>query len=280
MGVLYVVATPIGNLEDITLRALGVLSEAGLIAAEDTRTTRKLLNHYHIATPLTSYHEHNKRAKIPLLMEALKEKDVALVCDAGTPVISDPGQELVQEAIRAGVQVVPVPGPSALTAALAVAGLEAETVLFLGFLPRHKGKRRQLLESMRNSPFTAVAYEAPHRLVDSLGDMLAALGDREIAVCRELTKVHEEIFRGTVSQAVSHFSVPRGEFTLVIGAASPAKEGGDQQRAVEELRHLKDRGLKAREAVAMVSGATGIPKREVYRLWLELGRVIPPVSGP
>jgi len=200
MAVLYIVATPIGNLEDITLRALRVLREVGLIAAEDTRTTRKLLNRYDITTPLTSYHEHNRAAKIPILMEALETKDVALVSEAGMPGISDPGYELILEAISAGVPIVPIPGASAVTSSLAISGLPAGEFLFLGFLPRRKGERRDLLESLVEQPYTIVLFEAPHRLQGSLEDVLAVLGDRDIAVCRELTKVHEEVFRDTVSR--------------------------------------------------------------------------------
>ena len=268
MPVLYIVATPIGNLEDVTLRALRVLGEVGLIAAEDTRTTRRLLSHYGIKTPLTSYHEHNRGMKIPLLMEALKTKDVALVSEAGMPGISDPGYELVLEAIQEEVRVVPLPGASAVTTALAVSGLPTEGFLYLGFLARRKGERRQLLESSRTQLHTIVAFEAPHRLLSSLGDVLAALGDRQIAVCRELTKVYEEVFRGTVSQALAHFSNPRGEFTLVIAGAPSTGQDVDPDWASDELRRLKDQGLKAREVVALVAQASGLPRREVYRLWL------------
>ena len=272
MTALYVVGTPIGNLEDITLRALRVLKEVGLVAAEDTRTTRVLLNRYNIKTPCTSYYEHNRRMKIPMLMEALKTKDVALVSEAGMPGISDPGYELILKAVEAGVQVVPIPGASALTTSLSAAALPAGGTLFLGFLPRRKGERRRLLDSLRTQPYTMVAFEAPHRLRSSLEDTLAALGDRDICVCRELTKVHEEIFRGTVSQALSHFGEPRGEFTLVIGGAPPTMAAMDPGWAAEELRRLKSQGIKAREAVDTVAGATASPKKDVYRLWLEIGR--------
>ena len=268
MAVLYVVATPIGNLEDVTLRALRVLKEVGLIAAEDTRTTRVLLSHYGIKTRLTSYHHHNRVTKIPYLMEALQSKDVALVSEAGVPGISDPGYDLVLEAIKVGVPVVPIPGASAVTASLAVSGLPVEGALFLGFLPRRKGDRRRLLESLKTVPRTIVAFEAPHRLCSSLEDALAALGDRDLAVCRELTKVYEEVFWGTVSQALAHFAEPRGEFTLVIGGAPVTMAVGDPDWARDELRLLKGRGLKAKEAVAIVARASGLPRREVYRLWL------------
>ena len=275
MGVLYLVPTPIGNLEDVTLRALRVLREVSLIAAEDTRTARKLLNHYDIKTKFTSYHDHNRKAKIPFLLETLKTTDVALVSEAGMPAISDPGHELVVEAAKGGVPVVPLAGASALTAALAVSGLPVEGSLFLGFLPRRKGERRKLLESVRELPHTIVAFESPHRLHASLEDALAVLGDRRIAVCRELTKLYEEVFRGTLSQALDHFDSPRGEFTLVVAGATDAKLSGDRDRdlawARDELRRLKGQGVRAKEAVATVAGASSLPRRDVYALWLEIG---------
>ena len=271
MPALYIVATPIGNLEDITLRALRVLREVGLIAAEDTRTTRKLLNHYDIRTSVTSYYEHNRREKIPLLMDALKTRDVALVSEAGMPGISDPGRELVLAAVEEGVSIVPIPGASSITSALAISGLTTEGALFLGFLPRRKGERRHLLESLRSQPHTIVAFEAPHRLRESLDDLLAVMEDRSIAVCRELTKVHEEVFRGSLSQAAEHFTDPRGEFTLVIAGAPQVRAGADLERAKGDLITLKREGLKAREAVDIVAQASGLPKKEVYKMWLEVG---------
>ena len=277
MPALYVVATPIGNLEDVTLRALRVLREVKLIAAEDTRTTRKLLNHYGIKTPLISYHDQNRKVKIPLLTEALETKDVALVSEAGMPGISDPGYELVCAAIGAGVQVIPIPGPSAVTAALAVSGLPAGEFLFLGFLPRRSGQRRRRLESIRAQPHTLLAFEAPHRLAGSLKDGIDILGDRPIAVCREITKVHEEMFRGTISEAIAHFGgpsgseKPRGEFTLVIGGAGSTASLPDPEWARGELQRLKAQGLKARDAVAVVAHASGLSRREAYQLWLAVG---------
>ena len=271
MGTLYVVSTPIGNLEDITLRGLRVLKEVGLIAAEDTRTTRKFLTHYGIKTPLTSYHRHNALAKAALLMETLDSQDVALVSDAGTPGISDPGYELVLQAIEARVPVVPVPGSSAALASLAVSGLPAGGFLFLGFLPRRKGERRRLLSSLRTQAHTLVIFEAPHRLRDSLEDILALLGDRGMAVCRELTKVYEEVFRGSVSEAIDHFAEPRGEFTLVLEGAAPEEAQRDLPWAKGELSRLKKQGAKAREAVDLVALTAGMSKKEVYRLWLEAG---------
>ena len=269
MPTLYVVATPIGNLEDMTLRGLRVLKEVNLIAAEDTRTTRKLLSHYDIHTPLTSYHDHNIGQSVPRILEALQQGDVALVSDAGTPGISDPGLELVKAASYAGFPVVPIPGPSAVAAALSVSGIPADRFLFLGFLPRRKGERLALLQSVKGLPFTLVLYEAPHRLQRSLADILEALGDRPLTALREGTKLHEEVFRGSVSDAIEHFQQPRGEFTLVVGWE--AKEQASSQKEAEEmLRSLLEQGVSAREARTLVAAQTGIPRREIYRMWLGL----------
>ena len=216
MPALYVIATPIGNLEDISLRALRHLREVDLIAAEDTRTTRRLLNAYDIKTPLTSYHEHSKRAKLDYLLGYLEQEDLALVSEAGMPGLSDPGYELIVAAIGRGIPVVPIPGASAVITALVVSGLPTDQFLYLGFLPRRQGQRQRLLGSLVDEPRTMVAFETRHRLGGALRDIEEILGDRRLSVCRELTKVHEEIFRGRVSQAREHFAEPRGEFSLVI----------------------------------------------------------------
>jgi len=216
MPVLYIIATPIGNLEDISLRALRLLGEVQLIAAEDTRTTRRLLNAYNIKTPLTSYHEHSKKAKLDYLLNYLKEEDLALVSEAGMPGLSDPGYELIVAAIEHGISVVPIPGASAVITALVTSGLPTDQFLYLGFLPRRKGQRQRLLSSVIDEPRTIVAFETPHRLRKALSDIEEILGNRRLSICRELTKVHEEIFRGKVSQAREHFTEPRGEFSLVI----------------------------------------------------------------
>lgn len=221
VGTLYVVATPIGNLEDITLRALRVLKEVALIAAEDTRHTRKLLERYGIETPLTSFHQHTGEGKRRALIERLLQGDsIALVTDAGTPGISDPGGVLVAEAHAAGVPVVPVPGPSALTALLSVSGLPAHRFRFEGFVPRKEGARRQFFESLRDADMTVVFYESPHRLLKTLQTACEVLGDRTVVVGRELTKQYEEIFRGTLSEALAHWQrkPPKGEFVIAIGA--------------------------------------------------------------
>jgi len=222
MPVLYVIATPIGNLEDISLRALRLLREVKLIAAEDTRTTRHLLNAHNIKTPLTSYHEHSKRAKLDYLLNYLEKEDLALVSEAGTPGLSDPGYELIVAAIEHEISVVPIPGASAVITALVVSGLPTDQFLYLGFLPRRKGQRQRLLSSILDEPRTIVAFETPHRLREALSDIEEILGNRRLCVCRELTKVHEEIFRGRVSQAREHFAEPRGEFSLVIGGKTRA----------------------------------------------------------
>ena len=216
MSVLYVIATPIGNLEDISLRALRILQEVNLIAAEDTRTTRHLLGAHDIKTPLTSYHEHSRRAKLDYLLNYLEREDLALFSEAGMPGLSDPGYELIVAAIERGVCVVPIPGASAVVAALAASGLPTDQFICVGFLPRRKGQRQRILGSIMEEPRTIVAFETPHRLGAALGDIEEILGNRRISVCRELTKVHEEIFRGRVSQAKEHFIEPRGEFTLVV----------------------------------------------------------------
>jgi 16S rRNA (cytidine1402-2'-O)-methyltransferase len=216
MPVLYVIATPIGNLEDISLRALRLLREVKLIAAEDTRTTRRLLNAYNIKTPLTSYHEHSKRAKLDYLLDYLGKEDLALVSEAGMPGLSDPGYGLIVAAIERGIPVVPIPGASAVITALVVSGLPTDQFFYVGFLPRRKGQRQRLLSSIVDEPRTIVAFETPHRLKEALSDIEEILGNRRLSVCRELTKIHEEVFRDRVSQAREHFTEPRGEFSLVI----------------------------------------------------------------
>jgi 16S rRNA (cytidine1402-2'-O)-methyltransferase len=216
MPILYVVGTPIGNLEDISLRAVRILREVGLVAAEDTRKTRRLLNAYNIQTPLTSYHEHSSRAKLDYLLSHLEKEDLAMVSEAGMPGLSDPGYDLIIAAVDRGISVAPVPGPSAVITALVVSGLPTDQFVYVGFLPRRKGHRQRLLSSISDESRTIVAFEAPHRLRGALVDIEEILGDRRVSVCRELTKVHEEVFRGRVGQAREHFAQPRGEFSLVI----------------------------------------------------------------
>jgi 16S rRNA (cytidine1402-2'-O)-methyltransferase len=270
MPALYIVATPIGNLEDISLRALRTLREVKLIAAEDTRRTRQLLAAYDIKTPLTSYHERNKLAKLDYILGRLEEGDVALVSDAGMPGISDPGHELIVAASQRGIEIIPIPGASVVITALAVSGLDTGQFIYLGFLPHKAGARRRLLQSVAEVTATIVILESPHRLKAALKDILEVLGDREIAVCRELTKLYEEVFRGRVSQAIAHFTEPRGEFTLVIeGNKEPAKP--QLTEAVEKrLRALRRSGVAAKKAVAEVAAESGLSKKEVYQAWLKL----------
>jgi 16S rRNA (cytidine1402-2'-O)-methyltransferase len=272
VGTLFIVGTPIGNLEDISLRALRVLREVRLIAAEDTRHSRRLLQHYGIKTPLTSYFEHNKLTKLEQVLAALAEGDVALVSDAGMPGISDPGYELVVAALERGITVVPVPGPAAAILALAASGLPSDQFVYLGFIPRRGSERRRFLADVAGEPRTLIAYEAPHRILECLKDVLATLGNRRLAVARELTKLHEEVRRGTVEEALAHFSAtpPRGEFTLVIAGRPREVAQADPQAAQRRLQELRQEGASGREAVALVVAETGLPKREVYRLWLAL----------
>jgi len=270
MPTLYLVATPVGNLEDISLRALRTRREVRLIAAEDTRRTKRLLITYDIKTPVTSYHERNKWTKLDYILGRLKEGDVALVSNAGTPGIADPGYELIVAANQRGMPVVPIPGPSVAIMALVVSGLPAEKFVYLGFLPRKASARQRLLKSVADEPGTIVVLETPHRLLAALNDMLLVLGDRKIAVCRELTKVHEEVFRGRVSQAIEHFTEPRGEFTLVV----EGRGGKDKPQLTEDierqLHHLHQSGVKAKEAITRISQETGLSRKELYRAWLKL----------
>ncbi len=225
-GVLYVVATPIGNLEDISARALRVLGEVDLIAAEDTRTTRKLLTRHELRVPMVSLFDANVRRRVPQLLAELDEgKSIALVSEAGTPLISDPGAQLVKAAAEAGHTVTPIPGPTAIAALLSVAGLPADKFTFLGFLPRRAGQRRRMIEAISEQEWPTVLYESPHRIIATLEALREGLGDRETVIGREMTKLHEEIFRGTVSEAIDHFQKPRGEFTIVVATTLRQAQG-------------------------------------------------------
>jgi 16S rRNA (cytidine1402-2'-O)-methyltransferase len=270
MPSLYVVATPIGNLEDITMRAIRILKEVKLIAAEDTRKTRQLLSAYKINTPTTSYHEHNKLTKLNYILDCLKNKDIALVSDAGMPGISDPGFELISAAYQNNIPVIPIPGPSVLLTALTVSGLPTDSFLFLGFLP-HKGvDRRRLFKSAFADHRTSVFFESPHRIPACLEDMLSIFGDRKIAVCRELTKVHEEVFRGTISQAIEHFNEPKGEFTLVIAGNQSDDKPILSPEIEKRMGLLQLSGKKAKEAISELAGDTGLSKKELYQTWIKL----------
>jgi 16S rRNA (cytidine1402-2'-O)-methyltransferase len=270
-GVLYIVATPIGNLEDITLRALRVLKEVDLIAAEDTRHTRILLDHYDIRIPLTSYHEHNERAKAQsLIARLLGGENIALVSDAGTPAISDPGYRLIVEAISAGIRVIPLPGASALAAALSASGLPSDRFAFEGFLPAKKLERKTKLQELRQDHRTLIFYEAPHRLSESLQDMLEILGDRQIAVGRELSKVHEEFLRGTVSEVMAGLADHeiKGEVTVVVRGSTDSQISTDLLET--EVRRLIDEGIRVKEISDLVGARYQISKREIYQMVLRL----------
>jgi 16S rRNA (cytidine1402-2'-O)-methyltransferase len=272
VSILYLVATPIGNLEDISARAMNVLRSVKIIAAEDTRHTRKLLNSYGIHTTITSYHEHSKKGKLAHLLEILDEGDVALVSDAGTPNLNDPGYELVQAALEVGHEVSPIPGPSAPIAALVSSGLPTDRFLYLGYLPRKKGLRRAMLEEIAGLPYTLIFLETPPRLLSALEDLRAVLGDRQSAVARELTKLYEEIFRGPLSEAHAHFTAhePRGEFTLVIAGAVQEKKVWDEDRLRAALvAHLKG-GETPAQVANQVATQSGWPRREVYKMLLAL----------
>ena len=278
MPTLYIVGTPIGNLEDLTPRAARVLGEVSLVAAEDTRVTRRLLSHLGIRPRTTSFHQHNWRDKLDGVLAELAQGDVALVTDAGMPGVSDPGAELVAAAAQAGFKVEVVPGPSAVTSALALSGFPSDGFVFLGFLPRRKKDRQAALRHAASSTAPLVVFEAPHRLRAMLADIEAVLGERPLAVCRELTKLHEEVFRGSAAQALEHFVSPRGEVVLVIqGGAAPDSTVPEDQADIESdlrlrLASLREDGIRAKDAVAQVAETTGLAKNRVYQVWVELGR--------
>ena len=271
-GRLYVVGTPIGNLEDITFRALRTLREADLIACEDTRRTQQLLNHYEIKTPTISYHEHNELTRAPELVLELEEgSHIALVSDAGMPVISDPGYRLVSLAVRHGIPVIPVPGASAFLAALAAAGLPVDKFRFLGFLPSRKGARRKALERVREATKTLVFYEAPHRLLEFLEDVRGILGDPPVVVAREVTKVYEEFLRGSASELLKQLKKKpiKGEITVLVAPQlvtnGRAAGNGSIRRELQEV--MAAQGINERAALKVVARHRRISKSEAYRLW-------------
>jgi 16S rRNA (cytidine1402-2'-O)-methyltransferase len=272
VSILYLVSTPIGNLEDISARALRILQEVDLIAAEDTRHTGKLLKHFAISTPQTSYFEHNKLQKLDRILTALEHGPVALVSDAGTPAINDPGYDLVRAVLAAGHTVSPIPGPSAPLAALVASGLPTDRFLYLGYLPRKTGDRQRVTEGVATLPYTLIFLETPHRLGAALSDLFVVFGDREIAVARELTKLHEEIFRGPISAAAAHFeqNSPKGEITLVVAGALSKSE----QWTAEEVQTALQAGLSRGESPSQIAkdlaAQSGWKRRKLYQILLEI----------
>jgi len=269
---LVVVPTPIGNLEDITLRAVRTLREVSLILAEDTRHTAILLRRYAIHTPLLSYHQHNKRSRLSAALEALEQGDVALVSSAGMPSIADPGFELISSALEVGIEVDVLPGPTAVATAVVLAALPAPGFMFIGFPPRKAGDRRTRLAEISSLPYSLVLYEAPHRLLETLTDLRAVLGDRRVVVARELTKVHQETIRGTLSEAIEHFQreAPRGECTLVVAGAAPMPAQTGEAR--NEMHRRCERGEDARTAMADVARTYKLSRNDAYKLWLAVSR--------
>ncbi len=266
-GILYIVATPIGNLEDMTFRAVRTLKEVDLIAAEDTRHSRKLLAHFGITTRLTSYYDHNQTLKGEQIIAALLQgKQVALISDAGTPCISDPGYQLVRDALTAGIRVVPIPGACAAVAALAMAGLPTDSFTFAGFPPNKEGKRRGFLASLASAHGTVVLYEAPHRVAATLADIAAVLGERQVVVARELTKLYEEALHGTAGQVreLVQDGRERGEVVLLIAPADEQSQISAGPLPEEQLQQALEQGHSVKEAAALVAAATGLPRRELY----------------
>lgn len=278
-GKLYLCATPIGNLEDITMRVLRILKEADIIAAEDTRNSIRLLNHFDIRTPMTSYHEYNKIDKAYTLIEEMKKgKNVALITDAGTPAISDPGEDLVRLCYENGIEVTSLPGACACVTALTLSGLPTRRFCFEAFLPSDKKEKQAILEELKNETRTIVLYEAPHRLLRTLGELLEVLGDRRVTICRELTKKHETAFGTTLSAAIAHYTKeePKGECVLVLEGRSRQQMKEEEQAAWNEIsiqEHMQqylDSGLDKKEAMKRVAKDRGVGKRDIYQALLEL----------
>lgn len=276
-GTLYLCATPIGNLEDMTFRCVRILKEVDLIAAEDTRNSIKLLNHFDIHTPMTSYHEYNKIAKAHTLIEHLENgEDIALITDAGTPGISDPGEELVAMCQEAGITVTAVPGAAACITALTISGLSTRRFAFEAFLPTDKKERQAVLNELMEETRTMIIYEAPHRLVRTLGLLLATLGDRRIRICRELTKKHETVFATTISAAVEYYKEqePKGECVLVIEGKSRQEQIEEERQKWEEMSiqehmdYYMDQGIQKKEAMKLVAKDRGVGKRDIYQALL------------
>jgi 16S rRNA (cytidine1402-2'-O)-methyltransferase len=271
VGMLYLVATPIGNLEDITLRAKRILGEVDLIAAEDTRHTRQLLSHYDIHTPLTSYHEHSKPGKHKKVLAALERGDVALVSDAGTPGLNDPGYPLVRDAIEAGHSIVPIPGPSAPIAALTASGLPTDSFIFFGYVPRKQSDRAALFNSLKGEHRTAIGFEVPNRIVSTLEELLDFIGgERQIVLGRELTKLHEEFIRGSMEEIVTrlHQEGARGEYTMILGGVKEIERWTEDEVRIA-LTHELEQGASRSEAAKSIASLSGWSRKQIYNLSLE-----------
>ena len=273
-GTLYLVATPIGNLEDITFRAIRILKEVDLIAAEDTRQTLKLLNHYEINKPLISYHRHNEEVKQEVLIQKLKEgQNIALVSDAGTPVISDPGEVIVKEALKENIKVIPIPGACALINAVIASGLDTKEFSFFGFLSLNKKLRKEKLQEIKKENKTIILYEAPHKLTTTLKDLSEVLEDRKIVVARELTKIHEEFLSGTASEILENYKEPKGEHIILI-EGSNIKEETEEQKTIKEMtieehyKYYEKQGFTKNEIIKKIAKDKGVNKNEIYQLFI------------
>lgn len=273
-GILYLVATPIGNLEDITFRAINILKEVDLIAAEDTRHTLKLLNHYEISKPLISYHRHNEEIKVDGLIEKLKEgQNVAVVSDAGTPAICDPGEVIVKEALKENIKVVPIPGACAFVNALVASGLDTKEFVFYGFLSINKKLRKEKLEQIEKENKTIILYEAPHKLKNTLEDLKEILEDRKIVIARELTKIHEEFIKGTAKEILEKYTEPKGEHIVLI-EANPIKQGDEEKLKINNLtieehyKYYEEQGFSKNEIIKKIAKDKGVTKNEIYKLFI------------
>ena len=273
-GKLYLVATPIGNLEDITLRAIRILKEVDIIIAEDTRQTLKLLNHLEISKPLISYHRHNEEIKVDSLIEKLQQgSNIALVSDAGTPVISDPGEIIVKEALKSDIEIIPIPGACALINGLIASGIDAKECCFLGFLSLNKKMRKEKLEEIRNENKTIILYEAPHKILNTLKDLQEILEDRQIVLARELTKIHEEFIRGTINEILEKYKEPRGEHIIIIEGSKLKKEDIKNNllkcMTIEEhYKYYEEKGLKKNDIIKRIAKDRNVTKNEIYKLFI------------
>lgn len=273
-GKLFLVATPIGNLEDITYRAIKILKEVDIIAAEDTRHTLKLLNHYEISKPLISYHRHNEDVKSDILIDKLLEgKNIAVVSDAGTPGISDPGEEVVKEAIKNNIEVIPIPGACALVNALIASGLNTKEFLFLGFLPLNKKNRENALNKIKKSKSTVILYEAPHKLINTLQGLLKNVGDINCVLAREITKIHEEFIRGNISNLLEKIQEPKGEYVILLDLNNLENENDDEteisQKTVDEQYKIYEaQGMNKKDIIKQIAKNKNVPKNEIYKLFI------------